>query len=119
MELRVNGVEIAAYPIEFKPTILDLDDADTTARTADGMLGRDRITVKRQIEMSFNALRWEELSAILQSMGDVFFEFYYPDSLAGQYETRRFYVGNRSAAIAIERDGVMWWTGLQMTLTEE
>lgn len=119
MEFRINGEDIAVKPYEFQVTILDLDDADSTTRTADGTMTRDRVAVKRQIEISWNALQWGELSEILQSMGDVFFELYYPDSMTGQYEMRTFYVGNRSSPVAIEKNGVMWWSGLQLTLTEK
>lgn len=119
MLLKINGVEIASYPSKLVVTILDLDDADSTSRTADGTLTRDRIAVKRQVQMSWPALKWDDLSAIMQAMADEFFEFYYPDSMSGQYETRTMYVGNRESPIAIERNGVMWWAGLELTLTEQ
>ena len=118
MELRINDVEIAAYPIEFQVTILDLDDGESTTRTSDGTLNRDRIAVKRQIDMTWNPLPWDKISAILQAMEAPFFEFYYPDPMDGAYVTRVFYVGNRPAAIPIVKNGVIWWSGLQITLTE-
>lgn len=119
MLLKINTVEIASYPSSFSVSVMDLDDAESTTRTADGTLTRDRITVKRQIEMSWPALTWENLSAILTAMQDEFFDFYYPDPMTGSYETRTMYVGNRQAPIAIEKNGIIWWSGLQLTLTEE
>lgn len=119
MLLQINGVEIAKYPSEFRVTVLDLDDADSTLRTADGTFSRNRIAVKRQIEMTWNTLQWSDLSAILQAMQDEFFEFTYPDPMTGQQETRTFYVGDRQAAVAIIKNGVTWWKGLQLTLTEQ
>lgn len=121
MLLKVNGVEIAAYPAPdgFSVTVLDLDDADATTRTADGRMTRARVAIKRQIEMTFNPLTWSEISALLQSMTGVFFDFYYPDPMSGQYETRTMYVGNRTAPVAITRNGEIWWGQLQMTLTEQ
>lgn len=119
MYLAIDGVEIAAYPIEFQAKVMDLDNAETTVRTADGTLSRDRITVKRQIEISWNALQWEDVSAILQAMSGQFFELTYPDPMTGQQETKSFYVGDRQAPIAINKNGVYWWGGLQMTLTEK
>lgn len=118
MYLAINGVEIAAYPIEFKASVMDLDDGESTTRTADGTLSRDRIAVKRQIEMTWPALQWDKMSAVLQAMTDEFFEFTYPDPLTGTQQTKTFYVGDREAAIAIVRNGVYWWTGMSMTLTE-
>ncbi|GBF73207.1 hypothetical protein PA598K_01492 [Paenibacillus sp. 598K] len=118
MQLHINGTEIAAYPIEFSVTVLDLDDAESTTRTADGLMTRDRVAVKRQIEMKFAALPWNKISAILRATQNVFFDFRYPDPLLGNYTTKNFYVGNRPAPVAIEKNGVLWWDGLTMTLTE-
>jgi len=117
--LKINGEEIASYPSKFTVSVMDLDDAETTTRTADGTLSRDRIATKRQIEMGWPALTWEKLSAVLTAMQDEFFEFYYPDPMTGQYETKTMYVGNRQAPVAIEKNGVIWWNELQLTLTEQ
>ncbi|MCM1564928.1 MAG: hypothetical protein NC238_03030 [Dehalobacter sp.] len=119
MLLKINGAEIAAYPKEFQVTPMDLDDDDSTNRTADGTLSRDRITVKRQIEMSWSAITWTQISALLTAMSDVFFDFYYPDPMTGAYETKTFYVGNRPSPVAVEKNGVLYWSGLKVTLTEK
>lgn len=118
MLLKINGNEIAEYPSEFTVTILDIDDGETTTRTADGTLTRDKIAVKRQIDMSWGLLKWDKISDILQAMQDLFFEFYYPDPMSGCYETKTFYVGNRPAPAALSKDGEIYWSGLKLTLTE-
>lgn len=119
-ELLINGQEIAAYPAPggFKVTILDLDDADVTTRTADGTLARARVSVKRQIEMSFPPLTMDKISGVLRQMEDAFFDFTYPDPMIGAIVTKTFYVGNRPAAVPFVRDGIMYWDGLEITLTE-
>lgn len=119
MLLKINGVEIASYPSSFSVTVMDLDDAESTTRTADGTLSRDRIAIKRQIEMSWPALTWESVSAVLQAMGDEFFDFEYPDPATGQQEVKTMYVGNRQTPFAINKGGTYWWSGLQLTLTEQ
>ena len=121
MLLRINGVDIAAYPVPegFKVTILDLDDAESTTRTSDGTMHRDRVAVKRQIEMEFPALTMQQISSILKATSAPFFDFYYPDPMIGGYTTKRMYVGNRSASVPIEKNGVIYWSGLQITLTEK
>lgn len=120
MILKANGAELAAYPTPdgFQVTILDLDDADSTTRTADGTLTRDRVAVKRQIDMTFPALPAPVISALLKQMQDEFFDFYFPDPMEGGYVTKRMYVGNRPATIPIIKNGEIWWSGLQITLTE-
>jgi len=121
MLLKINGVELAAYPApgQFKVTILDLDDADATVRTSDGKMHRDRIRVVRQIEMGFQPLPMAKISSILQAMSAPFFDFYYPDPMLGTYVTKRMYVGNRPAAVPFEKGGVLYWEGLQIILTEQ
>lgn len=119
MQIQVNGEPIAAMPAEIRVTILDLDDADGTSRTANGTLSRDRIAVKRQVELSFNALTSAQISGVLQQTSGVFFEFTYPDPMDGGYETRTMYVGDRPANIPFERDGVIYWQDFKITLTEQ
>ena len=119
MLIKINGTEIAAYPTEFSVTPLDLDNADSTTRTADGTLNRDRIAVKRQIEMTWGVLEWPTISSLLQSMSGVFFDLYYPDPMDGDYVTRTFYVGNRPTPFALNKNGTILWSGLKVTLTQK
>lgn len=118
MQIKINGTEIPVYPSEFSVTTLDLDNGESTVRTADGTLNRDRVAVKRQIDMSWSALTWSQVSALLQAMSGVFFEVYYPDPMTGQYETKTFYAGNRPAAVAIPKGNDIIWSGIKITLTE-
>lgn len=119
MYIAINGREIPVYPIEYTPTILDLDDADSTTRTADGTLNRDRVAVKRQIEMKFNAMPAPLMSQLLKLMRNVFFQVEFFDPMEGKNITKTMYVGNRAPPMAIEKNGVIWWTSLQITLTEQ
>lgn len=119
MYIAINGTELPKYPAKFVAKIMDLDDGETTTRTADGRLTRDRVAVKRQLELTFAPLKWEELSAVLQLMQDEFIRVTYPDPITGQQETKKFYAGDRVSPIAIERNGIMWWSGLEVTLTEQ
>lgn len=119
MTLKINDTVMAASPKAFTVTTMDLDDGETTTRTADGILHRDRITVKRQVEIEWPALTWDKIAAILQSMADTFFQFYYPDPMEGTYVTKTFYVGNRPCPLAHERNGQMYWEGLKVTLIEK
>lgn len=118
MEIKINGTTIAAYPEKFQPGILDIDDPDSSIRTADAMLHRDRIGIKRQLDMSWGILKWSEISALLKSMADTSFTVTYPDPQEGSYVTKRFYVGNRTAAVALSKGSEILWSGLKLTLTE-
>src|SRR5690554_4759388 len=108
MTIKINGVAVVA-PSEFTVTTLDIDNADSTNRSADGTLNRDRIAVKRQLEMSWNLLESDDISLILQQMSDVFFDVEYPDPTEGEYVTKTFYVGNRPAPMAIDKGEIIYW----------
>jgi hypothetical protein len=116
--IKVNGSDLAKLPIEFTVEIMDIDDGTTTARTADGMLHRDRIAVKRKLNLTWSAMDWNTLSKLLESVSNVFFEVTYPDPLTGGIETRTFYVGNRSTPMAFCKNNEMVWSGLSMNWIE-
>lgn len=118
MLLKIDGTTIAAYPKSFKVTTLDLDNGESTVRTADGKLTRDRVAVKRQIEMAWGVLDQETTSDLLKAMSGVFFELYYPDPMEGTYVTKTFYVGNRPAPFSVEKNGQVFWNGIEVILTE-
>jgi len=117
MQIKINNIEIAT-PSEFSVTVSDLDNGESTVRTADGTLNRDRIAVKRQIDITWPPLKWSDTSTLLQAMSGVFFEVYYPDPMTGQYVTKTFYAGNRPAPVAIVKDSEIYWGGLKVTLIE-
>lgn len=119
MEIKINGSEIVAYPSSFLVTSMDLDNAESSVRTADGTLNRDRITIKTKIEMGFGLLKWSEISSILKSIEAEYFTVYYPDPKAGSYMTKTFYCPNKPASIAVSRGGTMLWSGLQVSLIEK
>jgi hypothetical protein len=117
MIIKVNGVEITS-PKEFTVTILDVDNSESTNRTADGTLNRDRVAVKRQIKMSWGALNWSTASALLQAISPVFFEVYYPDPQEGAYVTKNFYSSNRPAPVALSKGNDILWNNIRVTLVE-
>lgn len=118
MQLKVNGQNIVATPSEMQVTILDLDDADSSVRTADGTLNRDRVAVKRQIDLTWSMLSNVQISQILKAMDAVFFEFTFPDPMEDKNITKRVYVGNRAAPMAFVKNGVTWYKDFKITLTE-
>ena len=117
MIIKINNVVITC-PKEFSVTPMDLDNGESSVRTSNGTLTRDRIAVKRQIDMAWGILTWNDIAIILQAMSGIFFDVFYPDAMEGTYITKTFYVGNRPCPIAFEINGVMMWDGLKVTLTE-
>jgi len=115
--LKINGNDVVT-PSEFSVTILDLDNGESSVRTADGTLNRDRIAVKRQLDITWPVMNWLDTSTILQAMSSVFFTVNYPDPFTGYYETKTFYVGNRPVPVAIVKGNEIYWGGLKVTLIE-
>jgi len=116
--IKINGVDIPKFPSEFSVSISDLDDGTTTTRTMDGMLHRDRIAVKRKLQLKFSVLKWSELSLLLNQIQDVFFMVNYPDPMTGVMETKEFYVGDRTAPVGMIRDGEYLWFGTSFNFIE-
>lgn len=118
MLIKINDVPLDIYPDEFVVTILDLDDGDTSTRTSDASMYRDRIGVKRQIQVAYSLIDGATLSALLTAMEDIEFDVYYPDTFLNAYTTKNFYVGDRPATFKMESNGVLYWSNFAFTLTE-
>lgn len=123
-KLKINDVTIAAMPTEFTCTIQDLDynGSSEFGRSIDGTLNRNRIATKRTLVFKYNPITWEVLSDLLQQMADEFFTVYYPDSYTGVYETKTFYVSDRSAGVlktSLNVNDEIYWQGVGFTLVEQ
>ena len=116
--LKINNIDLPISPSAMKIGVMDLDSGETSERTTDGTLNRDRITRKRKIDLTFPYMTWPNLSLILRMLQDEFIQVTYPDTMSGKVETRTFYVGDREIEYAFERNGVKWWKELPLTLTE-
>lgn len=115
--LQINGADIPA-PKTCKVLISDQDlnsDSDANAE-----LHRNRVAVKRKISNEWGPLTWPEISRVLTSIKDVFFNVTYPDPQTGKYETKKMYVGDRTAPIAVlQDDGSIMWEGLTADFVEK
>jgi hypothetical protein len=117
--IKINNVDIAVYPSEYRVVVSDIDNADTTTRTMDGLLHRDRIAVKRKIEMKWSTIKWDKVSSILTSIQNPFFNVTFPDPVTGSTLTREFYVGDRTAPVAlIQPDGTYLWKDMAFNFIE-
>lgn len=114
--ISINGTQIAA-PDTYKVTIADLDASAN--RSGNGTLFRDRVAVKRTIEMSWLFLDPQELSVLLNSVAEVFFSVTYLDPQANGYKIGTFYVSDRNAGIAVKNeDGSYTWRDVAFSIVE-
>lgn len=114
--LTINGVVIPA-PDTYKVTIADLDASAN--RSGNGTLYRDRVAVKRTIEVSWLFLNSQDLSVLLTNMSSVFFPVTYLDPQINSQRAGTFYVSDRNAGVAVKnKDGSYTWRDVSFSLVE-
>lgn len=94
--ISINGVQIT-HPSKMSVSISDVDSPNTT-RNAKGDLIRDRVGVKRKVELEFPPLKQAEMQVLLGQIQNVFFNVTYLDPLLG-ITTKTMYVGDRSVPL--------------------
>lgn len=112
--IKINGVAIAT-PKTFEVTISDLDGESN--RNTNGDLIRDRIAVKRKLNLEWGPLSQSECSILLKAIKDVFFQVTYPDPMDGVI-TKTMYVGDRTSPAYSVINGVVKWSGIKFNLIE-
>ena len=114
--ISINGVKVAT-PKTYEPTISDFDGESN--RNANGDLIRDRIAVKRKLNLEWGLLTQSEISKILNAVSDVFFTVTFPDPQLGMI-TKTMYVGDRTAPAYFfdKNTQTVKWQGLKMNFIE-
>lgn len=116
MLIFINGREVPS-PDTYEVTIADLDASAN--RSGNGTLFRDRIAVKRSINLGWMFLTAAELSQILQAVSPVFFAVTYLDPQLNTLNAGMFYVSDRTQAVAIKQsDGSYKWGNVSFSLVE-
>ena len=113
--IKINGVAIATPKI-FEATVSDIDGE--TNRNAKGELIRDRVAVKRKINLEWGTLEQSEMSTILNAVSSVFFTVEFPDPQLGLI-TKTMYVGDRTSPAYSYIDNKINWQGLKMNFIEK
>ena len=113
--LNVNGVVIAT-PKVYEISVSDLDGESN--RNANGVLIRDRIAIKRKINLEWGPLSQSEISTLLNAVSSVFFTVNFPDPQLGLI-TKTMYVGDRTSPAYQYVNGQVKWSGLKMNFIEQ
>lgn len=113
--ISINGVVIST-PKVFEATISDLDGESN--RNANGELIRDRIAVKRKLNLEWGPLTQSEIQTLLSAVSSVFFTVTFPDPQFGLI-TKTMYVGDRTAPAYSFINGEVKWQGLKMNFIEK
>lgn len=113
--ISINGVAIAT-PKTYEATVTDLDGESN--RNANGELIRDRIAVKRKLNLEWGPLTQSEIQTLLNAVSSVFFTVTFPDPMSGMV-TKTMYVGDRTAPAYSFINGQVKWQGLKMNFIEK
>lgn len=112
--LKINGVAVKT-PSSCQIDIADIDGE--SHRNARGDTFRDRLAVKRKLNLEWKGLTDAEIKVLLQSVKDIFFTVEYPDPMEGGLITKTFYVGDRNAPIYNYKLRI--WESLSMNFVEK
>lgn len=100
---KVNGVTMPC-PSTWEWSLQDVSLGES-GRTEDALMHKNRAAQKRKVAIGFNGATADVCSTILQAINPEYIDVYYFDPMDGQYETRNFYVGDRTAPFKC------WWVG--------
>ncbi|MDV3426667.1 MAG: hypothetical protein LIR50_05690 [Bacillota bacterium] len=115
--LSVNNTDLT-FPKSYSVILSDIDA--NSQRNANGELIRDRLCVKRKLEMQWQPLTQDEISIILTAVQDTFFDCTFLDPKDGVI-TKTMYVGDRTAPAYIvdEESNTGKWNNLKMDFIEK
>lgn len=90
-------------------SINDLDSENGSGRADEGTMFRDRVAVKRKLEVSWPPLSKADMSSLLKAVEDIFFTLSYPDAYTGAMRSMTCYVGDRSVPMLRYDEGTGDW----------
>lgn len=104
--ITVNGTPLPC-PSKYTWGLQDVS-AGESGRTDDALMHKNRVAQKRKLQVSWVGLDWQQTAQIMQAVQPEYMNVTYPDMLSGTYETRNFYVGDRTAPVRL------WFTHRKM-----
>ena len=76
-----------------------------SGRTDDALMHKNRVAQKRKIIIAYNGPTADVCATVLTAINPEYISVYYWDLMDAQFETREFYVGDRTAPFKC------WWVG--------
>lgn len=100
--ITINSIALP-QPYSYSWALQDISAA-SAGRTEDTLMHKETVGKKRKLQVSWKAKDTADTAAILSAVtASEYFSVRYFDMLDNQYETRTFYVGDRSAGVK------KWW----------
>lgn len=102
------------------PSTYQWDEEDISqpdaGRTEDGLMHKKMIRKAVKLSVSWQNLRIEDISSILQIFDHEYLSIEYLDAKQGTWQTKTFYVGNRTTPMYNSRLNI--WSTLSFNLIE-
>lgn len=120
MVLTLNGVDIRRYlaPKGFEWNRVDREGSNG-GPTMSGEELRDRLAIKRTLNIKCRALNTQEASVVLKAIEPEYINVQHTDPAEGGTVTRIMYVRNAEAPYLVEQPkGGDWWEGVSFQLIE-
>lgn len=113
--IKINNVKIPV-PSSYAPSIMDITKGE---RNSKGDMQIDLINKKYKLELSWNALEQDDMTALLNALEDnVTFQVEFIDPKTGKPKTATFYKGDRYMGMMDFIDGVARWKDIKVNLIE-
>lgn len=100
---KVDGVTMPC-PSTWQWGLQDVS-AGESGRTDDALMHKNRVAQKRKIMVGYNGVNDETAGIVLRAVNPEYISVYYYDLMASDFQTRTFYVGDRSSNFK------WWWDG--------
>ena len=113
--IKINNSNIPV-PSSYSVSIMDITNAE---RNSKGDMQIDLINKKYKIELSWNVLKQNEMTALLNTLeANVTFKVEFIDPKTGNPKTAIFYKGDRSMGMIDFINGVARWKDIKVNLIE-
>lgn len=110
----VGGVEVAC-PSAYEWSLQDISAPDA-GRTEDGKMDKMLIRQCVKLHLEWQNIDTEKASAILNAFNSEYINVRYLDLLKGEFTTKEFYVGDRTAPAYNTRLGI--WSNVTFNIIE-
>lgn len=100
---KVNGVTMPC-PSTWQWGLQDVS-ASESGRTDDALMHKNRVAQKRKLQVGYNGINDADASTVLKAINPEYINVTYHDLMAGENQTRVFYVGDRNGVFK------WWWDG--------
>lgn len=120
MTLTIDGVNMVPY-IAYGGVKWQRADVDgqNAGRTLAATMVRDRIAIKRRLDVTCRPLTAKEASVVLKAIEPEYVAVTYTDPAEGGNVSKIMYSNNIPAQFLMEkRDGTEWWGGITFPLIE-